>query len=256
MNSAIKSVVVEKPAEFLDAEREASIYWQSLGFDTPAAVHYLREGRALDTIGLREPKHAIAMCDAASGEIYVRQKMIEERWLVGGRPEIAGILVHEKAHSIEAAQNLNDPNLFLAEGFASFHEAWYRRTTTDKMSPPVVIREPSNPLPNNYIRLDCDGVPDERYISGPDGYAMELLGFSAEQKRIMPASQFIACLLEARRPETHLAAMREIDDTLEQLQPGLPELLGSLEYRRDSWRDGLAVIQAVAIATHKNSHRP
>jgi hypothetical protein len=253
----IDTLAVEKPEWFVSAELEARKFLASLGFDSNTEIYLLKEGEAMDALGLREPQTTVAETGAFVPHILVRNSRIETCREAQGEEGVASVLVHELAHAtvdtVDAVgveltredlslhlrsgwivtHNGSNVGEFPEEAFGTFVGAWYRRSRENPLAPCIgITHEPERELPD-YLQPF-----DPSMISGPDGYAFELLAWGAEQRGIMSSSDFVAMLLETRRPETRIVALRAFAQTVERIEPGLYTALQKLHYSKQSWLEG------------------
>jgi hypothetical protein len=126
---------------------------------------------------------------------------------------------------------------FYEEGFATFMSGWYKRTLENPLAPavPAPGESPSLQTPD-YYRFRKNS------ISGPDGYAIELLARGLQTRKIMSATEYVAVMLESRRPETRTAALRIFAQAIEAVRPGLYTDLQNLQYGRKPLKRALKLV--------------
>jgi hypothetical protein len=142
-----------------------------------------------------------------------------------------------------ALKGKHNKGSFLEEGTCEWLADWGKRCLDKPLSPTIAIAgKPSPDLPERYQPLYDYGV------SGPDGYAVELLAWGTERKRILDRGAFVTNLLDMRRPETKAVALRENIQAIEELQLGLYPKLRNLEYSRTNWQLGYRLVYEAVTA--------
>jgi hypothetical protein len=255
---------VDSPRWLGDLERDARRFLGSLGFTNLKPIQLIREGDELEEIGFQkvgETDSVVALTDPFYDKIYVRQEKAAEMLRREGPISTGALLVHELAHDTASKIDVlavqlqgddaimlhrsgfgimdskgNPQGLFLEEGFAHFMTGWYVRTKKVDSLTVISRSEPSMEVPGYYH------ISDELQVAGPDGYAIELLAYGIEQKGIMPASAFVATMLETRSPDTRTVALRTFAQAIDALRPGLYKNLRELQYSPEQWHAGLSMV--------------
>lgn len=257
---------VRKPDWFRHAEQDARAFIGSLALDNTAPIVLLKESDRLGEIGMYEPYSTIAHCNNYEPLIFVRRQAARsvdryDEHLLGS------VLVHELMHSTAPAgthvlrkrpdgsiledhraglltEHAGKPlGLFFEEGLAEFTAGWYRRAKAEGLVPTVDIginEIPAATLPDHYSYRGMLA------ISGPDGYAIELMAWGMQRRHILRhASDLVGMMLETRHPQTQTQALREFAQTVEQLEPGLYIHLRNLEYSAENWYEACRGIQGI-----------
>ncbi len=272
--SILEELGVKKPEWFVRSEASARLFLGSLGLEEVGEVYLLEEGERLDEIGLREPKSTVGIVDNFLGHTMMRMVKAEEWQDRFGEVAVTSALVHEFMHGatpktssaycrknsegdidfsfrsgFDVATPKGDRGLFNEEGMAEFMGGWYRRCAVDPLASVVSIVDfPSPDLPAHYQRIDRTGKVDTSMVEGPDGYAMELLAWGLDRRGIMTREAFVITMLETRRPDTQLAALRSFAENVNVLRPGLYRDLRDLEYSKENWREGCRQVYDVVTA--------
>ncbi|MBI3889252.1 hypothetical protein HY312_01585, partial [Candidatus Saccharibacteria bacterium] len=128
---------------------------------------------------------------------------------------------------------------FFEEGLAEYVASRYRRRMVGDQNTLGIVSVPSLAIPEYLVQ------PDHAMTSGPDGYAIELLAYGVEKKGIMNAEMFTELLLDTRRNNTRLVALRTFAQVLERLETGLYSKLQFVAYDKTSWQDACAYVHSV-----------
>jgi hypothetical protein len=254
---------IPKPDWFFRAEAQARRFIKSIGFEGLKPFCLLDEqDEVLQDVGF-DDEITVALAIPLYDRIFIRARKLEEMRAARGPLKLAAILVHELAHDTTGRINQmalftkDDPEelsssfrsgfaicpadgpargMFLEEGFAHFVSGWFIRSQGD-YSRVVDVVEPLTITVPDHLEPGKEGM-----TAGPDGYAIELLAWGAEQKSLMAASDFIATLLDSRRRDTQTGALRTIARIINQIRPDLYTDLQKLEYGRESWEKGLQLV--------------
>ncbi len=258
---------IEKPEWFTAMERDARKFFGALGFHNLPPLYLLREHEDLEAINLAG-RDVLAQAEMFNRYAFVKLGMLENLWQSDGPVKAVSLLVHELSHltndhsyvSVQLGQSdefsslrvksgfvfANDEQgrgVFLEEGFASYISGLYIRSREHDWSPLTVTGAPTPYVPEHYRYMDDYlGRFSGKTVTGPDGYAMEMLVWAVEQVGAMSSRAFFNNLLAVRRKGSEAYAMRNIITAINAVQPGLYEKLSRLEYGRHSWEDGCALV--------------
>lgn len=255
---------VEKNENFLQQENAAREFWKDLGFEELPEV-YLIENEPKDHINIRQKPTTIACYHSLLNIIVMREERVSELQDAGDRLVVAKALVHEFAHATNPQKYLGvraikgeefpwyygrsgfDMNVkneaqgsFYEEGFAEFMASRYVRLLDGDVRPIGIDDEPRRELPSYFRQADL------AMTCGPDGYAMELIGYGLDKRGTMSAGQFVELLLDTRKDETQVDALRAFARAVESLQPGLYTKLRKLNYGKETWREACDLVYEIA----------
>jgi hypothetical protein len=245
---------VEKNATFVQQEESARDYLKSLGFDISVDV-YLVDDDPDDVVGICEVETTSAIVISEVDGIFIRQSRLCELGMYDNPTTIGRLIVHELAHATQSFDRFNiyvgvpkpgtykeyyrcgfhvsngreTQGVFYEEGFADFVASRYQRMLDNDNRAIGIDSTPDLALPYYFQKLDPEKVP------GPDGYAMELIAYGLDRKGIMTPDTFVDLLLDTRRPETQLVALRAFARSVEALEPGLYKMLQTMEYGKENW---------------------
>lgn len=273
--AAVDELGTTKPAWFRQAESDARNFMGSLTLDVGhVEVVLLKEGEPLRDIGMHEPPTTIAQASDYEPLIFVRRAKAARLLRRYGQGMIGSMLVHEFTHGtappgtqvyrkgsdgetqmdfrLGLAQQHGGRvlGLFFEEGLAEFMAGWYRRTQVGIAPTISIASRPSEQLPEHF------DYGDMRAVSGPDGYAVELMAWGMQRHRILhQAADLVSIMLETHHPETQTGALREFARAVESLEPGLYDHLRHLEYSAESWHNACRDIYHIVTRARRGQLR-
>ena len=260
----IGRIAVAKPVWFSSMEADSREFLGKNGFHNLPPVFLLPECPELEDLNMSPSENAYAQTDYLHRFALVRRSKLQEVRQYDGRDKAASVLVHELAHltlrhvslsfrqdefaGIKAGFVYEDQTkkrgFFLEEAFAAYLGGQYvLHKITGRRLPYSFIGEPQPYIPEHYRFMDEGHA---RFGStgtmGPDGYALEMLMWGAEQRGIMEAQTFWGNMRAIRNKTSQAYGMRHIIRAINAIQPGLYDMLSHLEYNRENWQDGCALV--------------
>ena len=265
---------VEKNDIFVAEEDKARKYIESLGFSADAPVFLVNDDPD-DLLQIRtEVPSCHAWVESDVRSVFVRQSRLLETDMYTNPATIGRLLVHEFAHATHHPDRIHmhfdapesevlsaDPRImmrnvftvmkgdryegfFYEEGFADYIAGrYYRSLRGDERAIGITSEDiPKEGLPEHFRQVDPDKIP------GPDGYAMELIAYELERRNIMDADTFVAMLIETRREDTKIGALRAFAQAVNVLEPGLYRYLQALRFgNRQDWIDGCNRVRQIVL---------
>jgi hypothetical protein len=261
----IRELSIDKPKWMIGSEVIARKFLRcTLGIASTTPIFMLQEDGMLDEIGLREPPSTIAMVEPFLGSIIVRGQKLRQVYDDAGLYGVAGVLAHEGFHSEASLRTLalqkekegevqvrgrwglgtegpkGQLGVFAEEGSAVMFQALCMSKSKSLRPTLPSSVQPTIELPEVYQRIhNLGGV--ER-AAGPDGYAMELLAWSAEQRKIMKAADFMRMIVASRKHEAAIEPLRQLPKVINAIQPGLYARLLHLPYGKEGSQAGLEIV--------------
>jgi hypothetical protein len=264
----INALSVEKPGWFVGLEQEARGFMTGLGFAQLPPIFLLKEGQELEALDMLGDHQSYAITDWLNRYAVIRQKKVAKSLIEDGRAKATSVVVHELAHlSMEGMSYTiqRDKNggydgagyvksglmfagdeivrgSFFEEGFAAYITGMFVRSAEGEESLISFLGQPAAYLPNHYRLNDDNTQSFGENVTGPDGYALELLMWACEQKHVMPSNEFFANLLASRRLETQAEALRNLIYAINSIDNQLYPKLSRLKYGEQDWHDGCAFV--------------
>ena len=247
---------VKKPDYFVAKEARARAYYDRLGFNDLSELYLITDDATdADLLHFESPETAIAQQYPRYDVILAMKKHIDNLRAVDDN-YIDTAIAHELFHAttipkvphanfIRSTRGkkykmhfrsgfiVDNEGWFFEEGAAVFMAANYVRSLNGDNKPLGITGPPGPDLPE-YI-----AVPDSKMTAGPDGYAIELIGYFAVQSGAMSAENYNNMLLDTRRERMRSRALRTFARLVDDIEPGLYVKLRKLEYGKKSWEDGL-----------------
>jgi hypothetical protein len=259
---------IEKPEWFTGLEADAREFFDTIGFPYLPPLYLLSEHKDLESINF-DGRNVLAQAEMFNRYAFIKLRILEELRRSDGPVKAASLLVHELSHltndhtyvtvQLERPDKISDFHTksgyvfgdskqirgqFLEEGFASYIAGLYIRSREQHdLSPTTITAGPAPYVPEHYRVMDDNlGRFSSETVTSPDGYAVEMLVWAVEQAGIMSSKELFDNLLAARRKSTEAPAMRKIIAAINAVQPGLYKKLGRLEYEKQNWEDGCALV--------------
>lgn len=267
----IRELAINKPKWVVTAEEIARRFLrQRVGIVSTAPVYLLREDPMLDDIGLSTLPSTVAAVDPFLGHIMAREGKLRDVYDEAGLHGAAGVFVHEGFHaaaplgSIALHKTASDEvalrfrsglatdgtkgiqGMFFEESPAVMLQAMCASKKKSLQPDLCAVATPSLELPPRYAQIQQPEKGKDMRIAGPDGYAMELLAWTAERRSIMPAHEFVWLFLATRWPEHQTQALRQLPKIVNAIRPGLYAELRGLQYGYEEWRKGLELVYEAA----------
>lgn len=268
----------EKPDWFRSAERSARGFVKGIGLTAAkgAQVSLLQIDDPEVEMRVFGAPHVKKLVDAYHIPhlgIVVRKAYAELAYSGKGKLALGQLLVHELVHTAESRsktityshdgetkkwdmlyrqgftlssaskKSKGYRGTFFTEGIAEYVSGLYIRSKTgqgDTYFDEQAVK--SNRVPKHYTSFRPD--KDYPYISGPDGFAIEIMAATVQERGIASAETYIQALLATHSPDyqTSLRGFRDFARYTESLRPGLYVELQKLQYSGRSWRRGLNLV--------------
>lgn len=269
---------IEKPEWFRSAERSARRFVRNIGLTAArgAQISLLQVDNPDVEMNIFGAPHVKRLVDAYHLPylgIVVRNAYAELAHNQKGKLAIGQLLVHELVHTAESQsktitcrydektkqwnmiyrqgftlisgskKSKHQRGEFFTEGIAEYVSGLYIRSMVNQEK--TYFDEEavkSNRVPAHYTSFRPK--KDYLYISGPDGFAFEVMAATLQKRGIVSADIFVQALLATHSEdyEKSLQGYRDVARYTNQIKPGLYTELQKLTYSRRSWRRGLNLV--------------
>ncbi|MDB5185463.1 MAG: hypothetical protein JWN38_1271 [Candidatus Saccharibacteria bacterium] len=241
----------DMPAWLEACRREAYAFIGTLGLSSTATMHLidhesLSAGGKPSAFGESFPFH---------NTIYLYNRQIQRLYeSAHGSPAVTRIIIHELVHSatnwttrcvLREGAKPRGSYMAYRSGFevhkrgrplgAFFEEASaeYLAGLYDPSGEQARLEPQSHDLPSLEIPMRYQHFTK---VSGPDGYAFELIGWALARRGEITQDDFTTLLVATTLPETRVAALRLFPRLLNSLEPGLYRTLQAVPYSTRAFR--------------------
>ena len=255
---SLKRMSCDKPDYFLEKERGVRTFYNHLGFSNLSELHLIDGGTSdMEPFGFKSASTVVAQHYPRYDVIVAEKKRVDDLYSTDGA-YVDAMVAHELFHATKPFKTthanfvrcagdkkyemhfrsgfiVDNRGWFFEEGAAVFMAANYVRALRGDTRALGIDQLHGPELPVHMV------PPNRQMTSGPDGYAIELVGYHAWQTSAMSPDLYVKLLLDTRRAATQAAALRVFARLVDTIEPGLYVKLRNLRYDKEAWQEGLAI---------------